>query len=50
MYSALRRLSKLSLLMAAYNEEATLRRCVDRVLAAPLPEGLAREIVRGSHP
>src|SRR5205823_12933118 len=35
---------KLSLLMAAYNEEATLRRCVERVLAVPLP-GLAREIV-----
>ena len=30
--------------MAAYNEEATLRRCVERVLAVPLP-GLAREIV-----
>ncbi|PYI88666.1 MAG: glycosyl transferase, partial [Verrucomicrobia bacterium] len=39
------RFAKLSILMAAYNEEATLRRCVDRVLAAPLPMGLRREIV-----
>src|SRR6266496_154761 len=45
MNSAPRRFSKVSLLMAAYNEEATLRRCVDRVLAAPLPVGLSREIV-----
>jgi len=45
MNSAPRRFSKLSLLMAAYNEEATLRRCAERVLAAPLPEGLVREIV-----
>jgi len=40
-----RRFTKLSLLMAAYNEEATLRRCAERVLSAPLPDGLAREIV-----
>src|SRR5438093_10685646 len=40
-----RRFTKLSLLMAAYNEEATLRRCAERVLAAPLPDGLAREII-----
>ena len=39
-----RRFTKLSLLMAAYNEEATLRRCAERVLAAPLPR-LTREIV-----
>jgi glycosyltransferase involved in cell wall biosynthesis len=31
--------------MAAYNEEATLRKCVERVLAAPLPGGLAREVI-----
>jgi glycosyltransferase involved in cell wall biosynthesis len=31
--------------MAAYNEEATLRRCTERVLAAPLPDGMGREIV-----
>ena len=31
--------------MAAYNEEATLPRCLDRVLAARLPEGLQREII-----
>ena len=37
--------TKLSVLMAAYNEEATLRRCAERVLAAPLPDGLTREIV-----
>src|SRR5947208_15817888 len=40
-----RQFSKLSLLMAAYNEETTLRRCVERVLAAPLPDGLSREII-----
>ena len=45
MNSKPRRFSKLSLLMAAYNEEATLRRCAERVLAVPLPEGLVREIV-----
>jgi len=45
MNSAPRRFSRLSLLMAAYNEEATLRRCVGRVLAAPLPEGLSREVI-----
>jgi glycosyltransferase involved in cell wall biosynthesis len=31
--------------MAAYNEEATLRRCVERVALAPLPEALGREII-----
>ncbi len=36
---------KLSILIAAYNEEATLATCLDAVRAAPLPEGLAREIV-----
>jgi glycosyltransferase involved in cell wall biosynthesis len=36
---------KLSILVAAYNEEETLRACLEGVLAAPLPEGLAREIV-----
>ena len=40
-----RRFTKLSLLMAAYNEESTLRLCVERVLAAPLPDGLSREII-----
>src|ERR1051326_5493776 len=40
-----RRFTKLSLLMAAYNEEATLRRCAEWVLTAPLPVGLDREIV-----
>jgi len=37
--------NKVSLLMAVYNEEATLWPCVQAVLSAPLPEGLAREIV-----
>ncbi len=37
--------SKLSILMAAYNEEATLRRCLERILAVPLPGGLQKEIV-----
>src|SRR5256885_11840063 len=31
--------------MAANNEETTLRRCVDPVLTAPLPDGLIREII-----
>ncbi len=35
----------LSILVPVYNERAYLRRCVERVLEAPLPEGLAREIV-----
>lgn len=35
----------LSILVPVYNERAYLRRCIERVLAAPLPEGLAREIV-----
>lgn len=39
------RFRKLSVLMAAYNEEATLRRCVEGILATPLPDGLEREIV-----
>jgi len=45
MSHSLRRFNKLSLLMAAYKEEGALRRCVDRVLAAPLPDGLTRETV-----
>lgn len=36
---------KLSILMAAYNEEETLRICVAAVLAAPIPAGLERELV-----
>lgn len=34
-----------SILVPVYNERAYLRRCIERVLAAPLPEGLEREIV-----
>jgi glycosyltransferase involved in cell wall biosynthesis len=36
---------KLSILIAAYNEQDTLRACVEAVLAAPLPGNLAREII-----
>lgn len=31
--------------MPVYNERNTLRKCIDRVLAAPLPEGIEREII-----
>lgn len=37
--------TKLSVLVAAYNEAETLRSCMEAVLAAPLPAGLAREVV-----
>ncbi|MCA9741209.1 MAG: glycosyltransferase family 2 protein [Deferribacteres bacterium] len=36
---------KLSVLMPVYNEERTLRNAIDRVLAAPLPEGVECELV-----
>jgi glycosyltransferase involved in cell wall biosynthesis len=36
---------KLSILVAAYNEEESLRTSMEAVLAAPVPGGLAREIV-----
>ena len=36
---------KLSVLMAVYNEEATLGPCIQAVLSAPLPGGMDREIV-----
>lgn len=39
------RFHKLSILIAAYNEEATLRRCVTGVLTAALPQGLSREVI-----
>jgi glycosyltransferase involved in cell wall biosynthesis len=39
------RFTKLSALMAVYNEEATLEPCVRAVLNAPLPQGIDREIV-----
>jgi glycosyltransferase involved in cell wall biosynthesis len=35
----------LSILTAAYNEEDTLRRCVESVLAVELPNGIGKEIV-----
>jgi glycosyltransferase involved in cell wall biosynthesis len=37
--------SKLSILVAAYNEQETLRPCIEGVLAAPLPSGISREVV-----
>ena len=37
--------TKLSILMAAYNEEESLRGCIAAVLAAPLPASLKREII-----
>jgi glycosyltransferase involved in cell wall biosynthesis len=37
--------TKLSVLMAAYNEEESLRPSVEAVLAAPLPDGLERELI-----
>jgi glycosyltransferase involved in cell wall biosynthesis len=40
-----RTFTKLSILMAVYNEEATLWPCIEGVLAVPLPGGLRREIV-----
>lgn len=40
-----RTFTKLSVLMAVYNEESTLWPCVQAVLAVPLPGGLQREIV-----
>ena len=39
------RFHKLSVLMAAYNEDATLRRCVNQLLAEPVPANLEREII-----
>jgi glycosyltransferase involved in cell wall biosynthesis len=36
---------RLSILMAAYNEEESLRLSVEAVLAAPLPDGLERELI-----
>jgi glycosyltransferase involved in cell wall biosynthesis len=35
----------LSIVMPVFNERAHLRRCVERVVAAPLPDGLTREII-----
>ncbi|HOX45816.1 MAG TPA: bifunctional glycosyltransferase/class I SAM-dependent methyltransferase [Myxococcota bacterium] len=39
------KLKLVSILVPLYNERAYLRRLVERVLAAPLPKGLAREVV-----
>jgi glycosyltransferase involved in cell wall biosynthesis len=36
---------KLSILIAAYNEESTLGACVNVVLTAELPSGLSREVI-----
>lgn len=43
--AAVPQFGKLSILIAAYNEEDTLRPCIEAVLAASLPAGLEREIV-----
>ena len=37
--------TKLSVLIAAYNEERTLAACVTAVMKAGLPEGLSREVI-----
>lgn len=37
--------SLLSILIPVYNERAYLTRCLERVLEAPLPEGLRREVI-----
>src|SRR5436190_17904762 len=39
------RFTLLSILIPAYNEEATLKVCLEAVLKAPLPRGLKREII-----
>jgi glycosyltransferase involved in cell wall biosynthesis len=36
---------KLSVLIAAYNEQSTLKRCLARVVSTPLPQGLDREVI-----
>ncbi len=36
---------KLSILMPVYNERTVVERCISQVLAAPVPEDMAREIV-----
>lgn len=36
---------KVSILMPVYNERFLIRECLRRVLAAPLPEGLERELI-----
>ena len=36
---------KLSIIIPAYNEESTIEELISKVRAAPLPEGLLREIV-----
>src|SRR6185436_2170718 len=37
--------TKLSILMAVYNEEATLQPCLNAILRARLPRGLQREVI-----
>jgi len=39
------RFTKLSVLVAAFNEAATLRRRITRVLTTPLPHGLSCEVI-----
>jgi glycosyltransferase involved in cell wall biosynthesis len=40
-----RKFTKLSVLVAVYNEEVTLWPCIKTVLTAPLPDGIDREII-----
>jgi cellulose synthase/poly-beta-1,6-N-acetylglucosamine synthase-like glycosyltransferase len=40
-----RQFSKLSVLMAVYNEEATLWACVQEILSTQLPSGICRQII-----
>lgn len=40
-----RRFAKLSVLVAAFNEETTLQRCLERILTVPLAGELEREVV-----
>jgi glycosyltransferase involved in cell wall biosynthesis len=39
------RRQRLSILMPVYNERPFVRRCIERVLSAPLPDGLERELI-----
>jgi glycosyltransferase involved in cell wall biosynthesis len=45
MSTSISEFKRLSILIAAYNEETSLRPCVEAVLAAELPAGLDREII-----
>src|SRR5258708_30773027 len=40
-----RKFTKLSIIVAVYNEEVTLWPCIKAVLVAPLPPGIDREVI-----